>query len=160
LKNGRKGKNKKEYTMKSAKILTIFAILLGAAFFSYAQDIPLVEPRVENGIRYITGGVGIDEREAMREALPGDYNLKIVLAAKSGPYLSNIPVRIADAAGNVLLETDDNGPWIYVDLPSGKYTVSADYNGNEKRRVVSIDGGMDTVFFHWKYDGDLRTQID
>ncbi len=73
--------------MKSAKILAVFAVLFGLALSSYVQDIPLVEPRVENGIRYITGGVGIDEREAMRETLAGDYNLKIVLAAKSGPFL-------------------------------------------------------------------------
>ncbi len=109
--------------MKTLKIFAIFAILVGSAVSSYAQDIPLVEPRVENDVPYITGGVGIEERDAMREALAGDYNLKIVLATKSGPYLSNIPVRIMDAAGNVMMETDNNGPWIYVNLPSGKYTV-------------------------------------
>ena len=146
--------------MRKAKILTILGIVFGLAISGYAQDIPLIEPKVENGIRYITGGVGLEEREAMQEAFDsGDYNLKIVLATKNGPYLSLVPVRITDATGKVMLETDQTGPWLYVNLPRGKYKITATYNRMERTRTVSVNGGMNMATFYWDYDWESPDEV-
>jgi len=131
----------------------IFCVAVGAG----AQVVPLIEPQEVNGIRFISGGVGKGERQAMMSSFTArDYNLKVVFAAQTGQYLALIPIRITDANGKVLLETQSMGPWFFVNLPAGMYKISAVYESQEKTRDVSLGGGgMNTVRFYWKYEKDM-----
>jgi hypothetical protein len=136
------------------KTALIIGMLFCMASLVGAQDIPLIEPQVVNGIKFISGGVGKREREAMTKAFTArDYNLKIVFAAQTGQYLALIPIRITDTGGRVLLETKSMGPWFFVKLPAGTYKVSAIHESQEKTAQVNLHGGgMDTVRFYWKYE--------
>jgi len=103
----------------------------------------------EGDIRYMTGGVSKGERAEM-EKRSNDYNLKIILAAKSGAYLANIPVTICEDGGEpVLMSTRADGPWLYVRLPEGRYTIKAVHEGREKKKTVQVDQGLKLIIFHW-----------
>jgi len=80
----------------------------------------------DEGIRYLVGGIGSDEREAI-ENLGTDYNVKFVFAETSGDYISDVRVVIDDLHGKRLAHLVTNGPWLYVKLPPGSYRVKATY---------------------------------
>jgi hypothetical protein len=77
---------------------------------------PFIEEGVFGHVRYVSGGVSLEEREAMK-AMAKDFDLKLVFAMASGEYLSHILVVIKDAQGNTLLSKESQGPWFFVKLP-------------------------------------------
>lgn len=101
-----------------------------------------------NDVEYMTGGIGMDERQAMEEMAKG-YNLKVVFAMTAGNYLSNIPVTILKPTGEKALETISTGPWLFAKLPYGQYTVKAGHAGKERMRTLEIGREMQVAMFHW-----------
>jgi len=61
------------------------------------------------------------------------YNLKLVFAEKSGAYLANVKLVIADAQGKEIISITTNGPWFYAQLPSANYSIAATFNGQTKK---------------------------
>jgi hypothetical protein len=102
-----------------------------------------------NGIAYMNGGVGINERSLM-EKKEGPYNLKIVFAEASGLYLANLKVMIYDANEKKLFQIVSNGPWLYVNLPPGEYKINAVHNDKAKFRKISIGHYLKKIMFHWR----------
>ena len=102
-----------------------------------------------NNMPYETGGVGLEERAAMKGSID-DYNVRLIFATRKGLYLDSIPVQIKTLDGKVLLSKESNGPWFWVKLPAGRYEVSATYN--DKKEVLKVDAGMSprSVEFAWK----------
>ena len=106
--------------------------------------------QTQQGIDFITGGVGLDEREAL-EAMAGDFSLKLRFALKGGSYIADVQVRIEDEEGKAVLEGAADGPWFLVDLKPGKYTVRAsDPNEKLQRDVQVRDGSQAELVFHFK----------
>lgn len=132
--------------------LVLAAGLVGFAVQAHAQT-QIVVP-----VPYVTGGIGLGEREAlMKEAKQAGYNLKVVTAATGGAYLANVLVRIADRQGTQVLEGAMDGPWLYVKLPSGQYTVTAsDGEQTHKRTVQLSDKGMREVIFRWNRPDNVQ----
>lgn len=113
--------------MKPVLTRTIAALAFTTiALFSTlsTQDVQALTPQTASGIAYITGGVTIDERQEMM-AQRNNYSLLLKVAAKSGKYLGDSVVKITDQAGVTVFECTTDGPWLLVDLPVGRYTVSA-----------------------------------
>lgn len=102
----------------------------------------------QEGIPYMTGGISKGERAEM-EKRSMDYNLKIILAAKSRAYLANIPVTICNADGKTVMSIRADGPWLYVRLPEGRYTIKASYEGQTREKAIQVDHGLELVMFHW-----------
>jgi hypothetical protein len=75
-----------------------------------------------------------------------DYSLKVIFSNKKGEYLSDIVVKILDQYGNTILTTVSNGPWLFVNLPSGTYNLEASVGG-DRRRIsrINIEGGSQKV---------------
>ncbi|RJR51307.1 MAG: carboxypeptidase regulatory-like domain-containing protein [Desulfobacteraceae bacterium] len=139
-----------------------FKKVVGAAAFLLAfMSASIVfgqEPRfmtekeaVNQNTRYMSGGVGIGERQAMEKMAEG-YDLKLVFATIEGNYLSFVDVKITDQKGNQVLTAQSNGPWFYADLPPGSYKVSASHNGVEKSHNLVLDSGLEEVVLHWKQE--------
>ncbi len=84
----------------------------------------VLRAKSQPGISYMTGGVGLEEREAMKKEAR-NYNLWLEFAISAGNYLSGVKVRIKDAKGNVVLEEKSTGPWLLASLPEGKYLINA-----------------------------------
>ena len=82
------------------------------------------------GIRFMTGGIG-DEERAQIKAAEKDYNLKVVSADRSGAYRGATQVIIMDSKGRKLLDLDAE-PVLLGSLPVGHYTLSAKTEGKTK----------------------------
>jgi hypothetical protein len=92
--------------------------------------------------------VGLEERDAL-EAMAARFNLKLTFAMQSGDYVSDIGVRIADRAGNTVLETTAEGPLLYARLAPGSYSVQVSGAGQSFQRDVQVRGGQAQLGFYW-----------
>jgi hypothetical protein len=127
-------------TMRNALVVAVIGVFMFTLSSGYAvatANAAYIREGTSHGIKYLSGGVGINERAAM-DRMDKGYNLKVVFAEPSGPYLANVNVEILNASGKKLVETTDNGPWFFAKLPDGKYRVVATFNGKKQAREVEI----------------------
>jgi hypothetical protein len=100
-------------------------------------------------VPYISGGTGADAREELR-AKEKDYNLKIIVADKSGDYLAGVKVVIESAKKAQVLDTTMEGPILLAKLPPGTYTIRATSNDQKLTRTVTIAAqGLQQVDLRW-----------
>jgi len=100
-------------------------------------------------VSYVSGGVG-DDSIGRLNALAADFNLKLVFAMKSGDYVSDVKVTIANAAGKTLVDTTSEGPWFLTKLPAGNYQIVATFAGNTEKRTIAVGADkLKTVDFRW-----------
>ena len=130
--------------------LVVMAILLGAAsLVPVANAIGDESVQTAGRVTYVSGGVGTASLDRL-SSLARDFNLKLVFALKSGDYVSDVKVTIADAAGKQLLDTTSEGPWFLAKLPAGKYQIVATFAGNAEKRTVTVGAEkLRTVDFRW-----------
>lgn len=117
----------------------------------------LVEVKSDQGIRYVSGGVGETERDALN-ALSDQFNLRLIFAmADNGAYLAAVRVNITNASGEQVLSAVSEGPWFFAQLEPGKYTVDVSVVGGQdqvaqepQQKTVQVDGsGQSVVRFLW-----------
>lgn len=94
----------------------------------------------------LSGGIGLDERQSM-EAAARDYNLKLAFAAPNGEYFTNVQVAIASSGGKKVYEGTSDGPWFFIKLPPGRYTVAATMNGKTVHRNVRVPNSSKIHFY-------------
>ena len=120
-----------------------FAGLAIAPALPAQADLPRQE-HMQGSIAYVSGGIGEDEAQAMKQAA-ASYPLTLELAAPSGgphdEYVSDAKVEIRDRQGNAILSTRTEGPLVLIRLPSGTYTVDVAWNGAVKHKTIDIDTG-------------------
>ncbi|PPA75771.1 carboxypeptidase regulatory-like domain-containing protein [Achromobacter spanius] len=136
-------------TMSAMMALGSMAI---AGVLSTAQAaLPAVQQ--QGSVQYISGGIGIDESEAMKAAAK-DYPLSLTFAAQregKADYVASVAVVIRDAQGKEVLKTTAEGPYMLIKLPAGTYKVSATYEGRAQEREVNVQGaGSGRAVFEWK----------
>lgn len=131
------------------KALVLACALLVSCLAISAESAAVTAYRNDAGIAYMSGGVGEEERDAMR-SLAGDYNLRLVFAGKDGAYLADVKVGIRDAAGHDILSAVSNGPWFFAKLPSGRYKIHADIDGKNLIQSAVVGRKRQTVLrFYW-----------
>jgi len=115
----------------------------------------LMQVRVDQGIRYISGGVGEGERAELN-ALSNQFNLRLMFAMQgSGEYLSAVRVNILDPRGGSILSVESKGPWFLAQLPPGDYIVEASATDQAsqqpQRKKAHIEGsGQSRLDFYWR----------
>jgi len=116
---------------------------------SFAEE-SAIQPQTQGEVTFVTGGVGIDERKEL-DATRANYNLSLLFSVQgSGNYLSGVKIRITDLKGKVFLETVSDGPKLFAKLPSGRYIVTVDLNGEAYHKTVSVGGKKNTsLSFTW-----------
>ncbi|MCK9379884.1 MAG: carboxypeptidase-like regulatory domain-containing protein [Sulfuritalea sp.] len=126
------------------------AILLGCvSFVSVAGADGDAIVQTVGGVSYVSGGVGTESIDRLN-SLAGGFNLKLVFAGKSGAYLTDVRVAIADAKGRTLLDATSQGPWFLTKLPAGDYQIVATFAGKEARQQISVGAEkLRTVDFRW-----------
>lgn len=129
---------------------TWFSVLLAVVLS------PVVSLRAEalsiqdfHGVKYVTGGVGQDERDYLK-SVQQQFNLGLMFAASSGEFLSSVRIMVTDSRGNMVLDAVADGPYFYAALPSGSYTVTASVNQRSQQRRVNLGAGRFTrADFYW-----------
>lgn len=134
---------------------TVLAWLGGLLFClgSMGSALALVpnQPGVKTyaGVPYISGGIGLDERETLR-SLGKEYNLQLSFALTAGNYLSDVEVLILDDKGKTVLEAVTQGPWFFTKLPAGTYRIRAKTLGQSLEHVAHVtQSGQTRLAFSW-----------
>lgn len=67
------------------------------------------------------------------------FSIKLVFFEKntpdSGPFVTNVSVKIVNENNESVVEAISTGPWLFVDLPDGKYSVQATRKNGEVQSV-------------------------
>lgn len=133
--------------MKRLQLILILSCIL-FSFQAVAEFV--IKPQIQGDVTFISGGVGGDERTAM-QAMRAGYSLSLLFSAQgSGEYLSDVKVGITDTKGNTLLETVSDGPMLLVSLKPGRYTVTAEVDGQIAQKKATVVGNKRTsLSFIW-----------
>lgn len=137
--------------MQNTIKLSVLLISLGVVLSPLAaQELTGMPAQIDaNGTAYVSGGVGDKELEQVNLASK-DYNLKLILAEKSGAYAADVKLVIVDRKGKPVLDLPSAGPIVLTRLAPAKYRIRAIYEGQEAERVVSlIAGRQKTLTFLW-----------
>jgi hypothetical protein len=144
--------------MKYVHAYMLSLVAVGALAFPAMVNAASLEPvdssgvqiqrQEQNGIAYLSGGIGEDEAKAIQQAT--GYNLHMTFSiGVEGKYIPDVDLLIQNAQGAVLT-LSQAGPLVYVQLPPGKYTVVATRNGETKRDTTDVaSAGARNLVFNW-----------
>lgn len=103
---------------------------------------------------WISGGIGLEEREAMARHR-NEFNLQLVFVHRpSGAYLAQVDTLIADRDGKILLRARSDGPFLYARLAPGAYSIAATFRGRTESRHVTVAAGRPSVVTLYWDEGD------
>lgn len=131
--------------------LSVLLISLGLILSPLAaQELAGMPAKIDaNGTAYVSGGVGDKELEQVNLASK-DYNLKLILAEKSGAYAADVKFVIVDRKGKPVLNVPSAGPIVLTRLAPAKYQIRATYQGQEIEKALSVTAGRQkTMTFVW-----------
>ncbi|WP_407275031.1 T9SS type A sorting domain-containing protein [Halothiobacillus sp. DCM-1] len=95
-------------------------------------------PHEAQGIRYVSGGIGIEERGWLAQH-GREFNVHATFAlAQGGSFVADVRVEIKDASGKTLLTTTANGPKFLAALKPGAYTLVATHDGQSLTRQFTV----------------------
>jgi hypothetical protein len=138
----------------------LFFAATGPVFAGSSMEVADSQFQVKNanGIPYVSGGFGIDDRENLR-AMSKDDNLELSFALQNKKYLGGANVIIKDSRGRDVLQAVSDGPLFFAQLPEGTYTVEATTNGKTLKQVVHVPAkGQARVYFAWRSVEESATQ--
>ena len=92
-------------------------------------------------VRYLSGGVGLDARQEL--ALAGaSFPLKVVLATTpEGRYLAGVELTVRRVDGASVLQIQGAGPWVFLDLPPGRYVVEGRRHSGQTAKAGPVTVG-------------------
>ena len=140
-------------------VVAIVALFVSKTAISSAPELMPKEVKVEN-FSYISGGIGESESIRMK-SLAKTYQLEIVFIQRPIPrqseavdvkeeYLSNIQLLIQDHHLNPVLNLETDGPYLLVNLASGRYLLVAGHHGLIKQQWVNVSADKhQRVVFWW-----------
>lgn len=98
----------------------------------FPPAIVITEGKTTQGYPFLFGGVSSDERDVMAQRAK-DFNVKLVFAAKGGAFVSGVALTIADTKSAQITKVATEGPWFYIQLPPGSYSIDATFKGQSKQ---------------------------
>lgn len=136
--------------LRPSQACLLMVAMCAAAYAGAQSENALPAARTVAGVKYVQGGVGKDESQAMlKEA--GRYPLSVVFSGgKSNNYVADVDIRVRDAAGKTVLQTNSEGPIMLIDLPAGKYLIDAEYRDKTLTQRVELTAKRPArLDFHW-----------
>lgn len=142
------------YALGAALLITLAMpwTLAAAADLNAPIDMQAVQlqPQEQNGVRYVQGGIGQDEANALRKTTGYDLHVELSTGPQ-GKFQSGATVDIQNAQGQPVLSVMDAGPLLYVQLPAGKYKVTGTAQGAATQQWVTVNGkAPTTVNLNWR----------
>jgi hypothetical protein len=93
------------------------------------------------GRPYVSGGVSNEELQDLHAARE-KFSLWVITAARrSGAYLSDVQVNVKDAKRRIVFDGRLDGPWLFVDLPLGRYDIEATFEAETQKKTTTIHAG-------------------
>jgi hypothetical protein len=133
--------------ISSAGIVAVNCVVVVALTVGARPAVADILPRVQTrgDVQFVTGGIGKDEADAMKQA-EAQFPLTLEFAASNDkpvaaaptPYVSDALVDIRDAHGRGVFSARSEGPLVLVKLPAGSYTIEAEWNGVRKKRTIAL----------------------
>ena len=119
------------------------------------ESLPLYR---SGSVRYFFDGIGMEERNADYPS----FSLKLVFTAGGKPFLAGVAVTIRPEKGEppISIPGDHvNGPWLFIDLPSGTYHLTAIHADRiQGLKDVTVEAGkMKTVYLRWPTESGITT---
>ena len=131
-------------------IAVVMASYTMSVALARAQEVEPIAPVTENGVTYVTGGVGEDESSAIR-AMSSKFNLRMLFAGKDGTYLSDVDVVVTGASGASVVAVRTSGPMLYARLAPGRYHISATSEQGKLERWATVpQHGGTNVDLYWR----------
>jgi len=100
----------------------------------------------------MSGGIGKDQADAMR-AIASRYNARLIMAEARKPsaaFLAAVPVTISDSKGRVILRIQTDGPFLFLHLPPGRYSVRAEVAGQVLSKSLQVKSkGAQQIALIW-----------
>jgi hypothetical protein len=114
---------------------SLFFSIIGAMSSAFAIE----RGTTNTGIPFVSGGVGQPELTTLSEEKK-NFSFWLTTAAKgSGSYLAAVRVRILNASTRQpVLEHTMDGPWLFANLPVGRYDVEANYTEAPGKPIQTI----------------------
>jgi hypothetical protein len=132
---------------------SLLSLAIAGAFSTAAWGAGMPSELTYQSTRYVTGGIGSDEADAMRAAA-SDYSLEMTFAAQTGQFVNDVDVAVKKPSGEVVLQANDSAPMLLADLPAGRYQIEATYNGQTQTRNVAVaSAGTTKVVMQWQVPG-------
>jgi hypothetical protein len=123
----------------------LFIALGSAAVMALAQS----SGGSEELAKAACGGVGHSEQQQFKAAAP-HHDAMLTFATPSGAYVADVDVLITSDDGRVVLHGTCSGPLMLIDVPStGRYHVTATFNGKDVHKVLHLGRGNARALFTW-----------
>jgi len=125
--------------MVSFRITRNVAVIasMSAALCVPALAEPLLQPSHQGNVTYISGGVGLDEQNALK-ADAHEYDLAISNSNRAGQFTTGTALTIDTTGGRSILQVSKTGPLFYAQLPPGNYVIHAMNEGQQRTREVRV----------------------
>jgi hypothetical protein len=83
--------------------------------------------------------------------------LKLIFTAGGKPYVTGVDVAIRALNGDTSItipKEEIEGPWLFVDLPTGTYDITATYGTQPQslKRMKIVSGKQKTLYVRWPED--------
>ncbi len=125
-------------------------ISMSATSIAFAQ---VPEVNNQNGIDYITSGIGLDESSAIKEEAkrwPVHIMLSAIMEGKA-VWIADVDLTVKNANHQTVLEIKTDGPFALIKLEPGIYTVEATNKGaKQTRRFTVVHGKPKSISIFWK----------
>jgi hypothetical protein len=135
--------------MKRLILLPLAAALLSGTVF--AATTAHAAERPQANVPVLVGGITKDDELAMQHQAR-HWPMRLVFSERrDNEFVADVDLVVRAANGHEMLALHDTGPMTYVELPPGRYTVEATFEGHKQVRHVALDShdGQD-VYIHWK----------
>ena len=105
----------------------------------------------QNNIQYFSAGLGKEERSLSYPPYP----LKLIFVKGERAFLASVAIDVLQSDGTALISIPGEavqGPWLFLNLPAGKYVVKAtDSGGTTIEKSINLAGKKTTtVHFRWR----------
>jgi hypothetical protein len=129
-------------------------ILACAAMAVAAGAWPMHHGITPQGLPYVSGGVSHEELSELHGGRER-YSLWVITAAlRTGAHLADVRVSIRDEKKQIVFDGRLEGPWLFIDLPLGRYVIDASYNNETHQRATTIHRGDHHQAFFYFNTGD------
>ncbi|MCX2779615.1 hypothetical protein [Microbulbifer thermotolerans] len=134
----------------------IFCLLTAPATGAQTPEI-----QHQGKLRYVSGGIGINERREL-EKLAADFDIKVILSTDTGHFLGGGQIKVRDETGALLLNTTSNGPIFLLDVPKGAYVIEAMIGDRAQamRFETSDTSNPQSAYLTWRIDEPYRHYSD